>query len=410
VDLRGKTLGIVEEALCGYSAHWFEWIRAVKLINEAQGVRVRIAANKKMDSGAAQALGAEPVIERNSWDDSLNRQPALIRHAQVMIHNLRVYRGCATALKKWGPIDCLQLPVVKIHHLIGCLALTRRYGGRRFKRLVMQVNMPPGRHIVGQVEPVFSRNSKLIQSVLRAYRPYVDRGIVCLGSDSDQTAKDYELLTGVPFVEFPTPRISTNTATPPQVRRKNSPVVFTCLGPSRQEKGSDLLLSAIQAYLQMPQRTPARFVLQWTSDLTDASGKTVSPDPWLLEHPDVRLLRRALTSEEYDRELLGSDCVVMPYRWNSYFCRISGLAVEAATAGIPVIYTENTWLERAMKRYGAGLAVRDGDVPDLVETLAAMAKGIDEFQIAARSRAPLAREVNSPENFLRCLWGSMASV
>jgi glycosyltransferase involved in cell wall biosynthesis len=253
---------------------------------------------------------------------------------------------------------------------------------------------------------VFKGSSQLIKRVLAAYGPYVEKGLVCLASDSDQTAKDYELLSGVPFVVFPTPRVSALTAARKEKRDAGKPVVFTSLGPSRHEKGSDLLLAAIKAYLRLPAHPPARFVVQWTSDFADAEGKRIAPDECLVQQPEVDLVRRPLTSEEYDAKLLASDCIVMPYRWDPYFCRISGQAIEAATAGIPVVYTEDTWLERAMKRYGAGLAFRDGDVAHLVEKMAEMARRIDEFQAMAQAQAPVAKEVNSPENFLKCLWGN----
>jgi glycosyltransferase involved in cell wall biosynthesis len=298
---------------------------------------------------------------------------------------------------------------VRIHHLIAWLALTRRYGGRRFQRLVMQVNMPEGFHEKGRSEPVFKRSSLLIQRVLRGYGPYVAKGMVCLGSDSDQTAKDYEILSGVPFIEFPTPRVIPQSAKPSRKRTSGAPVVFSCLGPSRHEKGSDLLLAAIRAYLDLPEKIHARFVLQWTNDFTDTIGRKISPDPALLQHPDVQLIRVPLTSEEYDRQLLGSDCIVLPYRRDTYFCRISGLAIEAATAGIPTVYTEDTWVERAMKRYGAGLAFGDGDVAHLVEKLVEMARRIEEFQTMAGARAQIARSVHSSENFLNCLWGNGAN-
>jgi glycosyltransferase involved in cell wall biosynthesis len=405
-SLEGKSLGIIEEALCGYTAHWFEWIRSVKLVNEAQGVRVRIAGNKGLDPEVARVLSAEAVLERNSWESPRSRPSALKRYTTILSHNYFLYRNCAQLLERWEPIDCIQVPVVRIHHLIAWLALTRRFGGRRFQRLVMQVNMPEGRHEKGRSQPVFKRSSFLIQQVLRAYGPYVAKGLVCLGSDSDQTAKDYEILSGVPFVEFPTPRVSPHSANKVEKRTADTRVVFCCLGPSRHEKGSDLLLAAIQAYLQLPERTPARFVLQWTDDFSDPIGRWVSPAPWLLRHPDVQVLRGSLTSEQYDRHLLASDCLILPYRWDSYFCRISGLAIEAATAGIPAVYTEDTWLERAMKRYGAGVAFRDGDVANLVEKLVEMAKNIDKFHLMAQAQAPIARSVHSPENFLDCLWGN----
>jgi hypothetical protein len=404
--LQGKSLGIIEEALCGYTAHWFEWIRSVKLINEAQGVRVRIAGNKGIDPEVSRVLGAEGVLTRNSWESPRPHPSAMKRYTNVLAHNYFVYRNCAQLLQRWGPMDCIQVPVVRIHHLIAWLALTRRYGGRRFQRLVMQVNMPEGRHDKGRSQPVFARSSLLIRQVLRAYGPYVAKGMVCLGSDSDQTAKDYEILSGVPFIEFPTPRVSPHSTNRLEKRVPGAPVVFCCLGPSRHEKGSDLLLAAIKGYLNLPDRPPARFVVQWTNDFTDAAGKTVSPEPWFVQHPDVQLLRGSLTSEEYDRRLLASDCLMLPYRWQSYFCRISGLAIEAATAGIPAVYTEDTWLERAMKRYGAGLSFRDGDVAHLVEKLVETAIRIDEFQAMANAQAPIAKKVHSPENFLKCLWGN----
>jgi glycosyltransferase involved in cell wall biosynthesis len=392
--------------LCGYAAHWFEWIRSVKLINEAQGVRVRIAGNKSIDPEVARVLGAVGVLARNSWDLTGSRPSALKRYANILTHNYFLYHNCAQLLEQWGPMDCIQVPVVRIHHLIAWLALTRRYGGRRFQRLVMQVNIPEGRHEKGCALPKFRRSSQLIKRVLRAYGPYVANGMVCLGSDSDQTAKDYEILSGVPFIEFPTPRVSPLIASRTEKRVARQPVVFSCLGPSRHEKGSDLLLAAVKAYLHLHGHTPARFVVQWTSDFADAAGEMISPDEYLVQHPDVELIRRSLTSEEYDQKLLASDCILLPYRWHSYFCRISGQAVEAATAGIPAVYTEDTWLDRAMKRYGAGLAVRDGDVAHLVEKLAEMARRIDEFQAMAQAQAPIAKRVHSPENFLKCLWGS----
>ncbi len=403
-QLQGKSLGIIEEALCGYAGHWYEWIRSVKMINEAVGVRVKVAGNRAMDPEAANAMGAERVLDRNIWEENLSGVSAPMRHLRVATHNIQLYKSCSRLFQTWGELDCVMAPVVRIHHLIAWLALTRRYGGSAFHRLVMQVNIPEGKYDPGCTFPKFKRSSELIRRVIRAYKPYVDRGIVCFGSDSDQTAKDYEYLTGVPFVEFPTPRVSPPVVHPAK-RVPGAPIVFCCLGPSRQEKGSDLFLEAMKAYLELPEKPPARFVLQWTDDCENNEGRTVSPGSMLEGHPDVKILRGALSSKEYDLELMQSDCLLLPYRWKSYFCRISGVAVEASTAGIPMICSANTWLDRAMHRYGAGLSFPDGDVPRLVESMVKMARSIDEFQTAAVARIPIAREVHSPESFLKCLWG-----
>ena len=406
--LQGKTLGIMEPALCGFSGHWYEWIKSVKLINEAAGVEVRIAGNRSLDPEMGRILAAEPVFTRNIWEELNQPSHAARRYGKIVTHNFQLYRECLRLLNRWGTMDCVMSPVVTIHHLLAWLVLTRRYGGVRFKRLVMQINIPEGRYENGSSQPVFKRSSGLIKRVIQAYQPYVEKGIVCFGSDSDQTAKDYELLTGVPFVEFPTPRVIPPAARRPG-RSAHDPVVFCCLGPSRHEKGADLFLDAIRDYLRVADKPRAKFVLQWTGDFVDTAGKKISPDPWLLQHPDVKIIRGSLSSEEYEREMLASDCLVLPYRWSSYFCRISGLAVEAATAGIPVIYTAGTWLERAMKKYGAGISFPDGDVPRLLDRLQEMAGRIDHFRAAAESRVITARNINSSENFLKHLWG-LASI
>jgi len=223
-------------------------------------------------------------------------------------------------------------------------------------------------------------------------------------ANSDQTAKDYEYLTGVPFVEFPTPRVSPvlEQRAKRAVRLPRCVLLFGTITP---RKGSDLFLEAMKAYLELKERPTARFVLQWTDDFENNEGRTVSPGSMLEGHPDVKILRGALSSREYDLELMQSDCLLLPYRWNSYFCRISGVAVEASTAGIPMICTANTWLDRAMHRYGAGLSFPDGDVPSLLEAMLTMARKIEDFQAAATARIPVARGVHSPENFLKCQWG-----
>jgi len=182
-QLQGKSLGIIEEALCGYAGHWYEWIRSVTIINETAGVRVRVAGDHDMNPVAANAMGAERVLERNIWGENLSGVPAPARYLKVATHNFQLYQNCAQLLRTWGELDCVMAPVVRIHHLIAWLALTRRYGGSKFHRLVMQVNIPEGKHEQGCAYPKFKRSSELIRRVISAYKPYVDRGLVCFGSE-----------------------------------------------------------------------------------------------------------------------------------------------------------------------------------------------------------------------------------
>ena len=98
--------------------------------------------------------------------------------------------------------------------------------------------------------------------------------------------------------------------------------------------------------------------------------------------------------------------MVLPYRRALYHSQISGVAVEAACAGIPMIYTADTWLSDFVGEQGAGIAVADGDVKGLADAIRTMATNYPAYKALAVERSAIARARNSPEEFARVLWGA----
>jgi len=123
------------------------------------------------------------------------------------------------------------------------------------------------------------------------------------------------------------------------------------------------------------------------------------------ERSEARFVRDELGSSEYDRILAQTHCMVLPYRREAYFARISGVAVEAVTAGIPVIYTEDTWTAELVRESGAGIGVADGDVAGLAQAMAEMARHYPRYRGQAEIRREAARVEHSGIEFLRRLWG-----
>jgi glycosyltransferase involved in cell wall biosynthesis len=99
-----------------------------------------------------------------------------------------------------------------------------------------------------------------------------------------------------------------------------------------------------------------------------------------------------------------SDFLSLPYRRKAYFNRISGVLIEAACSGIPMMVTENTWLSWAMEEYGAGVTVKDNDSEDLYQKLLYSVDNWRSLANAAEAKRPIALEKNSSENYLHCLW------
>lgn len=166
-----------------------------------------------------------------------------------------------------------------------------------------------------------------------------------------------------------------------------------------------MLQAAIRDYFERDPGGRARFVIQWNEPMFDAAGEPYMPDPALRADPRVELIEEALSSAAYDDAVARTDCMLLPYRRASYFARISGVAVEAVTAGVPVIYTRDTWNEDLVRDSGTGIGVADNDVAGLTDAIAAMVADFDRYSAAALARAERARARNSPMAFLAGLWG-----
>lgn len=183
---------------------------------------------------------------------------------------------------------------------------------------------------------------------------------------------------------------------------------MSCLGPARLEKGTDILQKAILYLIKEQPELNVKFIIQWNQEVFNSDGSKLEREPELERSKKVFFLTSDLSSEEYDDYIDRTDCMVLPYLRQSYYARISGVAVEAVTAGIPIIFTKDTWMEDAVSQYGAGLSIENENALDLAEKIYLMASRISEYKAEAMAKAKLARTYHSSDNFLKCLWGSEA--
>ncbi|MGA6993787.1 MAG: glycosyltransferase [Candidatus Deferrimicrobiaceae bacterium] len=79
--------------------------------------------------------------------------------------------------------------------------------------------------------------------------------------------------------------------------------------------------------------------------------RKVSP-PWLRMFPDT------LGGEEY-RKIFDGAIVLQPYAREDFADRVSGVTLDAFSAGAPVIATAGTWMAQAIGRFGAGVAIEE---------------------------------------------------
>ena len=148
-----------------------------------------------------------------------------------------------------------------------------------------------------------------------------------------------------------------------------------------------------------------RFVVQWSKETIDYDGNKVEIKPGLRNHPRVEVLESTLSNEDYRARFESADFIVLPYRRSVYFNRLSGVAVEAACSGIPMIVTENTWLDWAVNEFGSGVTIRNDDASDLAKLIDHCCVNRNKLTQQARKRQSVALRYNSSEKYLQCLWG-----
>jgi len=400
----GRRLLIVEEALKDSTGHFYEYVKSVAELNAAAGGETLVVSHAGADPQIQQELGAAPLFARSNWDGVYNYPSAWKRYLGIARHNVYVWRVMSKFVRRHGPFDALFAPTVVIYQLIGWRLLMAFHGGRGVKQIIMLFRNNAGSYADGGSIPVFKRSAVILKWTIRSFLPLIAKGQARFVTDSAKLAIEYRLLSGVEPEVWPSPRVASYAPLSTDERPIGAPVVFSCLGPARFEKGIDVMQAAIKAYLDAHPNGAARFVIQWNAPILDAAGAPYLPDADLRADPRVTLIEDSMSSAAYDAAIAATDVMLLPYRRASYFARISGVAVEAATAGVPVIYTSDTWCEDFIGEFGAGIGVADNDVTGLADAIAAMTENYAGFRAQARVRAEMARKSHSGDAFLDKLW------
>lgn len=147
-------------------------------------------------------------------------------------------------------------------------------------------------------------------------------------------------------------------------------------GAARQDKGIahvvDLLEYLNKLALQIP------FKLQNSPDHNGQYDAATKADLQRLEkinYPYLQLLPETLGSAEYAHLFAGVICIQL-YNPALFADRISGVTLDALSAGSPIVTTAGSWIARMVQRFDAGVVI---DSPEPEKTLAAIQKIIADY-------------------------------
>jgi glycosyltransferase involved in cell wall biosynthesis len=431
---------IVEDALRDRQGHWLEYLRTFQRGLAAEGDQVRFFASKECVPEVADVFKAEPVLPKSIWARMSDGAPKWRRLLRIPAHGLATYRAISKLLADCPPPhapgfsptrrsgepegmlpagrampDLIFVPTVLVHHLVGwVLLIKRKLRNLPCRVLLFFPNAPVIMSENGVARLLPDPTAKLFRICIRSLAKEVDAGKVILGAETRSMVKALSEVTGVPFTYLPHPVELSETKTPvtrhpvgrlgdpspqtPVPATLDNPVVFGCYGAARYEKGSDVLQAAIRQVLETRPDVPAHFVFQWLEDFSDAAGVPCRLDPWLCEHPKVQVLENLFPEGGYERQLGGTDVMILPYR-SAYRLRVSRVVIEAMNLGIPVIATRGTTLCEQAKEFGVVKACEEGSPDDLVRAIFSVMQNFKGSWAAAQAQIEASRSHFSVAEF-----------
>lgn len=361
---------ITEEALETRSGHFASYTSTIAGGLRALGHEVDVLAHRNADPILLQQTGSQPWFRRNCRTDVRSKGVS-----GFITHNYSTWLDLRRWLDMHPDYDWVLQLATRRHHM-GAFALAAR--NRNY--------LPHGRFMMlfvhgfaaygGRDRPVVFKNTQaavLARMLFRMMRSLVASGRIVIAAETKAMQRELEAFTGMPVTLMPHPvgalgerSAAAAKSGDPSIPR---PLVVTCPGFARYEKGSDLLLDAVRLLAKRQQAGGFSFVLQWLEPFCDPAGTIYAPDEALEQSGLVKFIREPIDETSYARLLSETDLMVMPYRRSSYHNRVSRVAIEAATMGIPMIYMKDTWLDEVAEKVGSGVRIEDESVEALCVSL-----------------------------------------
>lgn len=130
-------------------------------------------------------------------------------------------------------------------------------------------------------------------------------------------------------------------------------------GSARQDKGFGFIVNFVEYLARISSCIPIR--LQVSPEHYGKLEESVVADIHRLDTISYQLLKlcpETLTVDEYKSLFAGAICLQL-YNQKDFADRVSGVTLDAMSAGAPVITLSGTWISRVVQRYDAGVVIDD---------------------------------------------------
>jgi glycosyltransferase involved in cell wall biosynthesis len=155
-------------------------------------------------------------------------------------------------------------------------------------------------------------------------------------------------------------------------------------GIARQDKGITRIADLVEHLAKEGGDLPV--IVQASADHRSRYDNKTAQDIQRLENAGylhLQLIETALPQDEYLALFDGGICL-QPYDPADFADRISGISLDALSAGCPLIVTAGTWSAHVVERFGAGLVLDDLSASSLLSAIRTILANCATFQDKAR--------------------------
>ena len=414
-----KIVIIVDPCVRDFVGHHLEYNEAIVQAAAKVGLKVATLGHRDMPAEVQTRVNGVGCFSHDIW----KRFPALATKSPLLdvlwsnlihfvetCHGLRQVRRAGRRQNVQARDGVIFVAMLTLHQLLAWSWLATIFG-RRHRPIVLHLGYEPGYYQGPGANLAF----RLIEWAVRG-------GRARLVSDSARMAQAYARLTLAPVDVFPIPltgRQPPERDEPPEMPLENPRqevsntshstarrVRFVSLGGARNEKGIFDLIAAIIILEESGKADTLSFAIQCNT--TDPTIDEAIGDLGRRKFGSVQLIRAPLSSGKYKALLAEADVVVLPYTRHVYEARSSGVFIEAAGAGKPLIVTADTWMSDELERFGAGIVCPERDPSALAQAILDIAARFSEYRQAARAKQPACLDWHSPKTLIEVLMGKRA--
>lgn len=367
---------IIEDSLENKNGHWFEYLSDFYRGLPELGDTVTWLVSKNASPIVVEHFQALPILPESAFKKLSIVEPFWRRMVRIPVHGWKTFWIIRKFLKCHQNNDIIFIPTVVVHHLLGWYFLIKFVLGKQ--RLQILLFFPSLPILKQDFESKIdgSPTARLMRILFDGLKPEIKSGKVILGVETHAMKKAAEEVFEIPFTYFPHPVTPVNV-----IQQTDDTITMACYGAARYEKGSDLLVTAIEQYLQRYPESNVKFVLQWINDFSLPDGSLATIPEMLEKNPKVEIINRLFVGNEYEERLAVTSVVLLPYRSSSYNLRVSRVLIEALVNGIPAVVTAGTTLAQQKDEYGVDFVCKDGDIESLVMAIHKAALSIQNLNL-----------------------------